>query len=326
MKGAILPQEFLRAYLLNGNDELKRDYVLKRLVDRISKLGDLDFNKNTFNGESAQAQEIISACNTLPFMCEYRLVICTDIDKACKEVQEAISNYLSVPNETTILAMSATKLAKNTRLYKAIAKIDSKSIVDCSSKNARELPAQVRSFATSNKLSMSDAAARELIDFVGESTIRLNAEIEKMAAALGKNASIGIEEIHTFVTRSVEAKPWHLADAMSKRDEKSALRLLSKIDIQQPLRLLAICVNRIRELLLAKDYGNHVNLNALAACLKVPDWRVKNHPMWASKFTQSELENALIKASDLELNLKTGAGDASILFENWLLGVCIRKI
>ncbi len=325
MKGIILSEGLLQAYLFNGEDELKRDYVLKRLVERISKLGDLDFNKDTFHGESVQAQELLAACNTLPFMCEYRLVVCTDVDKARKEVQEAIVNYLQSPNETTVLAMSASKLAKNTRLYKAIAKVDAKSIVDCAPKNARDLPAQVRSFATSNKVSMSDAAARELIDLVGDSTVRLNAEIEKMAAALGKNATIGVEEVRKLVVRSAQAKPWHLADAMSNRDAKQVLKVLSRMDSEQPLRLLAICVGRIRELLYAKDFGRQVNLKALAARLKVPDWRVKNHPAWAARFTQKELENALIGAANLESALKTSTGDASILLEKWLLSICIQK-
>ena len=320
-----MSENLLQVYLLNGEDELKREFLIKRLCERVSKLGDLDFNKDLFHGESVQPQELISSCNTLPFMCEYRLVICTNIDKANKNVQEAIVEYLNEANKTTILALTATKLAKNTRLYKAIAKVNSKSIVNCSPKTKKDLPAQVRSFATSNKVSMSDAAAIELIDRVGESSVRLNAEIKKMAAALGTKATIGIEEVKRYVVRSSEVKPWLLADALSQRDAKKVVMLLNRLQSQHPLGLLAICLNRIRELLIAKDFGPRSNQHALAAALGVPDWRVKNHAMWASKFSQAELESALTGAAQLEKEIKTGA-DAAAGFENWLLGICIRKV
>ena len=43
----------LSAYLVNGEDELKRETVLKRLRARMDKLGDMDFNSDTFDGADA---------------------------------------------------------------------------------------------------------------------------------------------------------------------------------------------------------------------------------------------------------------------------------
>ena len=57
----------LPAYLINGEDELKRETVLKRLHARIAKLGDIDFNHDVFHGESASGDDIVSACNTVSF-------------------------------------------------------------------------------------------------------------------------------------------------------------------------------------------------------------------------------------------------------------------
>ena len=65
----------LSAYLINGEDELKRETVLKRLRARISKLGDIDFNCDTFDGETASGGDIVSACNTMPFASDVRLVV-----------------------------------------------------------------------------------------------------------------------------------------------------------------------------------------------------------------------------------------------------------
>ena len=54
-----------------------------------------------------------------------RLVHVRNADKLKKTDSEAIISYLKSPCETTVLLLEAEKLAKNTRLYKAIAAIDS---------------------------------------------------------------------------------------------------------------------------------------------------------------------------------------------------------
>ena len=65
-------KDFLSAYLVVGEDELKRTTVLKRLHERISALGDLSFNYNEFDGASASGDAIVGACNTflLLLMCD----------------------------------------------------------------------------------------------------------------------------------------------------------------------------------------------------------------------------------------------------------------
>ncbi len=57
----------LPAYLINGEDQLKRETVLKRLRSRLEAMGDLDFNCDTFDGKDALGGDIVAACNTMPF-------------------------------------------------------------------------------------------------------------------------------------------------------------------------------------------------------------------------------------------------------------------
>ena len=114
----------IAAYLMVGADELKREFLVNRLTERVAKLGDIDFNKESFNGASASADEVVGACNMLPFMSEKRLVVVKDLDKAGKGLTDALVDYLANPSETTVLACTAANLAKNTRIYKAFAKLD----------------------------------------------------------------------------------------------------------------------------------------------------------------------------------------------------------
>ena len=67
--------QLLAAYLAVGEDALKREAVITRLRARLAKLGDLSFNADDFDGETAAGADIAAACNTMPFASPVRLEI-----------------------------------------------------------------------------------------------------------------------------------------------------------------------------------------------------------------------------------------------------------
>ena len=58
------------------------------------------------------------------------------------------------------------------------------------------------------------------------------------------------------------------------------------MNAQSPFGLLTMCVNRIRDLLIAKDLQGQ-GTGALASALGKPDWQVKNYARWADGFSQA---------------------------------------
>ena len=312
----------LPAYLVNGEDELKRETVLKRLRARMDKLGDMDFNSDAFDGETALGGDIVAACNTMPFAAEARLVVVRNADALKKADSEALVEYLAEPSSTTVLAVVARKLAKNTRLYKALAAMGKQAVIDCTPKKAYELPKTVRGMAVSHGITMSDAGARRLVELVGENTVHLDAEIKKLALAHAGGQPIGPAEVEALVTRSAEVKPWDFTAAFAARDTAECVNLLGKMESASPYALIGMCVTRLRELIAAHALAARGQGGAkeLAAYLKQPEWRVKNHPAWARRWTAGELRRALITARDAERAMKSGT-DPHDAFKDWMLSV-----
>lgn len=316
----------LPAYLVNGEDELKRETVLKRLRARMSKLGDMDFNSDVFDGESALGGDIVAACNTMPFASEARLVVVRNADALKKADSEALVDYLASPSPTTVLALVCRKLAKNTRLYKSVASLGAQSVIDCAPMKSYELPKTVRGMAVSHGITLNDAAARRLVELVGENTVHLDAEIKKLALAHSGGQPVGPAEVEALVTRSAEAKPWDFTAAFAARDIASCVALIGKMDSVSPYALIGMCVARLRELIAfhALAARGQSSAKALAAYLKQPEWRVKNHPAWARRWTAAELRRALVSARDAERAMKSGS-DADAAFMEWVLSVLGRR-
>lgn len=313
-------QPLLPAYLITGTDELKRQRVLERLRSRVAEEGDISFNSETFNGETADGEEIVFACNTLPFASSVRLVQVFAVDKLKKDDQERLIAYLEAPCETTVLCLVASGLAKNTRLYKAVAKIGSSAIIECAPPKLKDLPAQVRAMATSHGAVITNSAANLLVDLIGENTVALDAELQKLALAHRGSDPINDNEVASLVSRTAEAKPWEFVDAFSSRNLAKCLQLRTRMESTTPYALLAMCVTRIRELIAAKSLANRGQAGALASYLHLPDWRVKNHAFWARNFSETELRNALLLARDTERAMKSGT-DPNEAFTDWYIAV-----
>lgn len=313
-------EQLLPVYLITGEDELKRNTVIKRLRVRIEQYGDLSFNSDTFSGETAGGVEIVASCNTLPFASEKRLVQVNAVEKLKKPDAEQLVTYLESPNESTVLALIADKLAKNTRLYKAVAAVGKNAIIDCTPQKRYELAKTVRSLAVSHGITVTEEAAQTLIELVGENTVSLDTELKKLALSHRGDDPVAKDEVHSLIPRRAEVKPWDFVDAFSARDIDTALVDYRRMNSVSPHALLAMCVTRIRELICARSLYERGCPHRLPTLLKMPDWRVKNHVTWARGFTASELRQAVISARDVEQAMKSGT-DPKTAFLEWFLRV-----
>lgn len=313
-------QKLLPAYLVVGEDALKRRTVLDRLRKRIASMGDLEFNHDEFDGETADGSQIAIACNTLPFASDVRLVEVSHIEKLSKADSEVLVAYLAAPNESTVLALSGEKLAKNTRLYKAVAAVGKSAVIDCTPLKRYELVRALRSMAVGHGFALTEGAADTLVMLVGEDTIRLDSELKKLALAHVGSDPVTEREVKSLVARTNEVKPWEFIDAFSARDVRRCLTVLPLLDSTSPYALIAMCTNRLRELVCVKSLGARGESSRVPEVLKVPAWRVKNHAGWARGFTDAELRAAFVSARECERLMKSGS-DPDAVFLEWVLSV-----
>ena len=243
----------LPAYLIVGEDALKQRTVLERLRARNASIGDITFNHDRFEGETATADDIVSACNTLPFASEVRLVEIAHAEKLRKQATDAPADYLAAPSETTVVAVSAQKLVKNTRLYKAIAALGKQSVIDCAPMRARDLEPAVRSMAVGHGFTITPSAVHALVQLVGEDTVRIDTELSKLALAHKGSDPVTEHEVRTLVAHTAEVKPWDFTNAFAARDLTGCLRCLPHLDNNSPFSLIGRCVGLIRELICAQS-------------------------------------------------------------------------
>lgn len=314
-KPALLP-----AYLIVGPDELKRRQAVARLRSRV------DGPFAAFNLEELVASAdldpvgVLASLNTMPMGGERRVVVIESAEKLPKAVSEAIVGYLANPNESCTLALVAATLAKTTRLYKAVAKVGAKAVIECAAKKARDLPPYVQKLASAHGVTMDADAARELVSRVGDSTTMLDTQVATLAALIGGSGHVTRAFVEENVARVAEVKPWDFLDRVSERDAHRSLALLRLLE-GSPLGLLSLITSRLRELLCARCLAERGQAHALASELRKADWQVRNHVRWARAFGDGELEHLLVECCRVELALKSGA-DADAEMARLVVRIC----
>ena len=315
-RGGLLP-----AYLIVGSDELKAKEAVSRLRKRLEP-GFEDFNLDERVASSdLEAQDLLSSLNTLPFGSGFRLVLVTSADHLPKPVSEALVSYLADPNQNTVLCLVAEKLAKTTRLYKAVAKVGERSVIDCSPAKRWDLPKRVARMAQVRGMRIDEAASNELIARVGESTTMLDQQIGTLTELCRASGVITRADVERYVTRIAEVKPWDFLDAVCARDARRALELYYLMQSPSEIALVSMLVGRLRELVCAQSLAGRGQGASLASELGKQAWQIKNHQRWASRFKTGELAEALSSCARCDRALKTGA-DARTAFTALVLGIC----
>lgn len=312
--------DLLPAYLIVGADELKRDAAVRRLRSHVP--ADMaDFNLDELDGASLEEPgQLISSAQTMPFCADFRLVIVNGAGELAKPVSEAVVSYLADPNPQCVLCLVAEKLAKNTRLYKAVAKVGPHSVIDCAPLKRWELPPYVAKLAQKRGLSMDNAAAQELVERVGESTVALDNQIATLAQLVGDAGRITLADVEANVAQIAEVSPWAFADAVCERNAPRAMEMLNLMKAPSLVFLHSVLVGRLRELICAKSLDARGAAGGLARELGRQSWQVKNHVRWSRAFGEEELVELLGQAAVCERALK-GSQDSEAAFVRFVLAM-----
>lgn len=310
-------------YLIHGSEDLLLEAALARLKGMVSAGVDLDFDMASFDGDSANAHDVVASCNTLPFLSERRLVIVRHVDRMPKDGLDTLAAYCADPSPTTILVLVAEKFAKNLKLYKAVDKLG--GVAEYKPPRKAEYPAEVVKLVEERGRTMPLAAAELLVDAVGYDLRRISVEIDKLVSFAGARTALTRVDVEEVVSDTAETSVFEFTDALANRDCAGALRLLADLLGQGESihGIHALSLRTLRDLiatraLLDRGQGSAAEVSRV---LGRPDWQVKRLPGQARAFSAGELVELLRAAAKGEAEMKTSR-EPRLVFERWVVKFC----
>jgi DNA polymerase III subunit delta len=297
-------EPLLPVYLLMGSDRPKHLRALRRLRSRF----DPDA-VDQLSAESASGADAVAACNALGLFAGTgggRLVIVHGIEVWRKDDVEAVAGYLENPVEGAVLALVAEEALRGTTLPELCEKKGQVLRYDVPK------PSNLHNWARAElkRLGVSaDAdAARALVELVGDDTVALSSELEKLAAWAG-GEPVGRSEVEQLATPGREAAAWALTDAWGARDLPTLLEAYELALEKKEAFLLAVGlashVGKVRAAQALAEEG--LGAREIAGRLKMKEFPARKALQHAERYSRAELDSALVRLAELDAAIKGGS-------------------
>ena len=296
------------AYLFEGPEENIKDSALAALRKAVLPEGLEEMNEAQM--DNPQADAVIAAAETLPFLGEKRLVIVRDQAGLTgrAECDEKLLDYVAHVSDTTALIFFIRgKSDARKKLPTAIKKHG--NIVAFDKLSEGELSQWiVKKFAELGKACSPQVAS--LLSFTtGTDTALLKTEIEKIAANAGERGDIEESDVRLLATRSVEYTVFAMVDAVVEGREGKAFALMRDMlkNGEDRLGILAMLLRQYRLLQHVKimQYEKK-SVPEIKKLLGVPSFAADKCLQQARGYTGGQVRRAVEICLETETGVKSG--------------------
>lgn len=209
------------AYLLHGEEEFLKGSAVSAAFGALDPVTQ-DLNVDILTDANAQA--VIAACETMPFMSERRIVLCRALptdDNATR----LIAYIESVPQSTLLLFCIKGKADGRSAFVKAMNKLDRS--VDFCPLSEIEARRYIQKRARAIDAPITEQAAAFFVSVAGTDCAALYNELDKAAAYAGVGNEITREIIAKTVTRDVDYIVFEVLDHFLANRPTDGLRTLN---------------------------------------------------------------------------------------------------
>ncbi len=306
---------FKPAYLIHGDDHgrlAERRARLRALAEQESGTQGIEL----FEGDTATGEAVAGALSAMTFALGRRFLIVDGVERwkaaDLKLVEPALA---SLPPDTTVVFFGREegRATVPDGLVEAVRKAGG----DVSrEQNVKpwELPRWAVGQAAQLGLELHPAAAKMLVQHVGERQQRLLRELEKLALELGAGranpVALDAEQVEQLTAGSAERRSWTLADALVARDGPAATRAYLELR-DQGERLAGLLFTIARRLRDALDVATRLAAGESASQvrrgLRMPPKAAERFVADVQRSDVAGLRDALAIVADLELASRGGS-------------------
>lgn len=314
--------------LFEGEEEYIKRQALKSLEESLLPAGLEQMNETRLNNPDADT--LIAACDTLPFMSEKRLVVVFDCDLVTTGKKseddgkaEEILSYLDRQSPECALVFYVTGKANGTRKLYTRLKKQNAIVTFARMSEAEAVSWLIRSFRKMGK-SITNIAAQAMHFQVGSDAALLRQEMDKLAAYVGDREAITEEDVAAVCVRSLECTVFQMVDAQVAGNMDEAFSLLRSMLLsgEDRMGIQAMLLRQYRILYHCRAlYEENAPQSEYASLLGIPPFAVGRTLAQAKRYELKKLKEAYEALYQSEFAVKSGVMPVTGALEHAMLGV-----
>jgi len=268
--------------------------------------------REVLDARETPAETIVRAALTLPLGVSTRLVAVRHCQTLPAKGAEPLREYATRPAPTTCLLLLADESLSAERDRKAhwlLDAIPSAAVIELPVRRGRALQDWLRQRAAAEGYTVSEAAARLLVQWTGDDAVSLLAELRKAALAGGpENVTVGEKEVTAVVGEHRVSGVFDLTRAVEQRDVAGALVTLDRLlASEEPMLLLSLLAREVRRAWTVREWSRRGQApDQIARSLRIPP-RVAEAIVARTRGVAGErLPRQLERCWEVERRLKSG--------------------
>jgi DNA polymerase-3 subunit delta len=247
------------AVLHGADDQLLDDALGVVTRGLFADASELALGREVLEGDEVSVETVVRSAMTLPFMTKRRLVVVRRAQALPAKAGEALTAYARDPNPTTCLLLVAPEPLTPTRDRRAehwlLGAVPPAAVVALPVRRGKGMVDWLRQRAGAEGLTVTEEAARLLVQWVGEDGARLLGEARKAALLAGPdNRRVGTDEVTRVVGEHAVRDVFDLTNAVEAGNLAQALPLLDRLlATEEPMRLLGLLTRNVRVALTVRE-------------------------------------------------------------------------
>ncbi|MBI2846317.1 MAG: DNA polymerase III subunit delta [Chloroflexi bacterium] len=313
-------------YILYGEDEFSLKVALDGIKDSLGSREMLDSNTLLLDGRELVPAQLISVCDTAPFLSEKRLVIVQGLLERWEEKREehlpaartvsrkkgleewrALKDYVQRMPSTTVLVLVGGRLNKANPLLRELYPLA--NVQEFPVLKGVELIGWIRSRMGAKGCSISTQATQTLANLVGGNLWAMNNEIEKLCLYV-QGRRIEEKDVELLVADAQEGNIFALVDAAAARNLPKATRILHKLMDEGAVApyILAMLTRQFRMLIQCKEmvYRKASSQDISGRLGLTQSFVLKKTLARAGEYSMERLRKTYAQLLEADLSMKTG--------------------
>ena len=303
-------------YLLYGT----KDFEIEEEIKKLSKgIDEMNISKYDLNNDMLSLA--LEDAKTMSLFGDKKLVIVDNANMftgSTSKDSELIEEYLNHINENTtlVLIVHNDKLDTRKKITKLIKKVG----------KVQEFNDELDTTSLVRRLfkdyNIDYKTIQLFIDRVGNNTLIIQSEINKIKIYKDNDKNITEEDILNLTAKLIEIDIFKLIDYIVRKNKEKALELyyeMLKMN-EEPIKIVVILANQFRIMyqskeLLKKGYSE----KDIASTLKIHPYRVKLAIQNSRNYTSDILLKNLNALADIDIGIKTGTINKDLALELFIL-------
>lgn len=314
------------AYLLHGPEK----FLIYRAVEKIKAvvlahpMG--KFNLHELKAQDTSGEGIVQIASQIPMMGTKCLVIVEDAHKLSGDGAKALDMYLGNPSPTTCLVLVGDTFDSRRGLTKT-AKQNGWLIESPLMKEADIIPF-LKWTAGVKQVQISNPALTMISMAVGQDCGALEDAVERLGLFVGAGKTVEEDDVAEVITAVRQHSVFELVDAVGQGRSDKALLLLEGLlkNREEPIAINAMLARHVRQLLKVRI---HLHLGTdereFASLVGAPPFMVKKLMAQARGFRGTALEQALLRLSQADFEMKSAKRSSALIMEETVVDLCPPK-